>query len=239
MKLQVCQFFGVASDLAMQELSERLERLDRKMMRLEVGLQQIHQQQMLWKAKEVKKTPLRVVKTEPSAPIEAQAEAKETQPKKKPLKKQSKKKSQPPLQKSVLLLGGNEQASQVLQKYFGDGVELIRVNQLSEIPQSLLSNFPKQPVLAVFYERSWLADPENLSVLEPLRKKLAQSEWIGLSSYLTLHLVEEAELGREEKWGRSLTLPLTQEALSEVFENRVGLEPAPTAGRDFPAQVNH
>jgi hypothetical protein len=218
LKIKLCQFFGIATTLALEELGERLKRIDQKMDRFDAQLRRIHRRQMALEAAQVR-NPL----PEKKKQVKTARKKKRIAPsKKKPVAQglralpNSKPQKQPkdvnplPL---VLLIHADERTDGIVRDYFGQGFEIVTIKNIDEFPKGLEG----RRLHAIFFERNLLSNPKARTVLQEIKEHIPQAHLVGLSSYLTLALAKATEA--EEDFATFLTQPVSPEDLAKVFES--------------------
>ena len=253
LKLKLCQYLGIASTLAVDELAQRLERLEFKLDRLDVQLRRSSRRALVIspapKAEanpNVKKKPSRTARVAASKPPKAKPRLAEVTPIARPELSE-----EPPVvaaatapvvtpqvpaaqtpalyqEEAVVLIAPEENTRRAVQEYFGPKVTVIEVEGV----QHLERHFEGRKILAVVFDRALLGQELARSTLEPLSRDHAETRWIGLSSYLTLAFAES--MPQREDFATFLTRPLQPVALAGLFTGEP--EPAISAsGRIDPA----
>ncbi len=231
LKIKFCEFFGIASNLAMVELGERLRRIDQKMDRFDAQLRRIHRRQMALEAVHAQAIQGQKKKQSQLASIEAK-------PKKKRLKAEKKKspkrlakvpalslaqKSKPlspqalPVDKSptVLMLQTGAEVQKVVEDFFGAGVEVISLNDFEALPNDI----EEREILSVFFERNLLGNDEARAALKEMQVHMPKTRFVGLSNYLTLALARATD--SEADFATFLTQPIAASDLETVFSSQV------------------
>jgi len=240
LKLKLCQFLGIASEMAVEELSGRLQQLEHKIDRLDLQLRRSSRRSLLVpvaalaETNSVKKKPSRAAKpaaakrpktkprlaevtsiARPESLFEELATASLEAPQSvlNPMSVEA-----PEVEpfvaipeEVVVLIGAEEATRRAVQEYFGPGVTLIDLEGV----QHLENHFEGKRVLAVIFDRSLLAQDAARATLELLSQEHLETRWLGLSSYLTLAFAES--MPQREDFATYLTRPLSMESLSEVF----------------------
>lgn len=234
LKIKFCQLLGIASSMAIDELGDRLRRIDQKMDRFDAQLRRIHRRQLALEAahaqtllgqkkkrsessvpartakKRVKKPKNK--KAKPVGKVRASAKTKV-----KPQAASDISQSKQAVDKSpaILMLQTSEQVKQVVTDYFGTGVEIIELNNAENLPEDL----EQREILAVFFERNLLAQEKIRSVLATMQEHLPDTRFIGLSNYLTLALARATE--SDGDFETFLTQPLSREDLEKTFSGKL------------------
>lgn len=214
LKIKLCQFFGIATTLALDELGERLKRIDQKMDRFDAQLRRIHRRQMALEAAQVQ-NPLPEKKKQVKKAVKKK---RLSESKKKPVTQglralpQSKPKDSTPLP-LVLLIHADERTDGIVRDYFGPGYEILTIKNIDEFPKGLEG----RRLHAIFFERNLLSNSKARTVLQEIKAHIPQAHLVGLSSYLTLALAKATEA--EEDFATFLTQPVSPEDLAKVFES--------------------
>ena len=240
LKIKFCEWFGIASTMAIDELSQRLERIDQKMDRFDAQLRRIHRRQMALEAAHAQA--LMGQKKKQSEPTTKSAA------KKKRLKEAPKKNAKTvakvralPLPQGapqvlretqavdkspvVLMLQTGEGVQKVVGDYFGSGAEVIPLKDLNHLPADL----EEREILAVFFERNLLAKDPVRQVLQEMKDHLPKTRFIGLSNYLTLALARATD--GEAEFATFLTQPVSVADLQKAFSSESPVQSA-SAGKD-------
>ncbi len=256
LKLKLCQFLGIASTMAVGELSERLDRLELKLDRLDVQMRRSSRRQLVLPvpakaeaAVSAKKKPLRPARVAAAKPPKAKprlvevtpiarpepmggdfAAAEQPSPVLSPVVAEAPAPAPLParLEEAVILIAAEEGTRRAVQEYFGPRVTVIEVEGV----QHLDRHFEGRRILAVIFDRALLGQEAARETLEPLSRVQGETRWIGLSSYLTLAFAES--MPQREDFATFLTRPLSAASLEGVF----GAGPAAAisaAGRTDPA----
>ncbi|MCC6273429.1 MAG: hypothetical protein IT572_08175 [Deltaproteobacteria bacterium] len=251
LKLKLCQFLGIASTMAVDELAQRLDRLELKIDRLDVQMRRSSRRQLVLPAPakteaslSVKKKPSRPARVAASKPPKAKPHLAEVTPLARPepalgdlvaVTEVTSPVSSPvvaeapaSLEEAVILIAAEEGTRRAVQDYFGPRVTVIEVEGV----QHLERHFEGRRILAVVFDRALLGQEAAREALEPLSRTQGGTRWIGLSSYLTLAFAEA--MPQREDFATFLTRPLSAGALAGVF----GAEPEAAisaAGRTDPA----
>lgn len=234
LKIKFCQLLGIASTMAIEELGDRLRRIDQKMDRFDAQLRRIHRRQLALEAAHAQtllgqkkkrsesKAPSRAAKKRVKNPKkqETKTVGKVRAPAK--AKVRAKAKPSPSSQKqtvnklpAVLMLQTSEQVNQVVKAYFGKGVETIELKNTESLPEDL----EQRKILAVFFERNLLAQEKIRSVLVTMQEHLPETRFIGLSNYLTLALAKATDADGD--FETFLTQPLSLEDLEKTFSGKL------------------
>jgi hypothetical protein len=253
LKLKLCQFFGIASTMAVGDLADRLERLEIKLDRLDVQMRRSSRRQLVLpreaKAEAilgVKKKPSRPQLATASKPPKAKPRLVEVAPLARPeplgeelaaesfaaalapLDLEATQVEVPALEEAVILIAAEEGTRRAVQDYFGVRVTLIEVEGV----QHLDKHFEARRVLAVIFDRALLGQDAVRETLESLSRAQPETRCIGLSSYLTLAFAES--MPQREDFATFLTRPLSAAALAGIFPSEQ--RPAISAsGRTDPA----
>ncbi|KAB2840743.1 hypothetical protein F9K50_05250 [bacterium] len=252
LKLKLCQFLGIASTMAVGELSERLDRLELKLDRLDVQMRRSSRRRLVLpvpaKAEAslpIKKKPSRPARVAAAKPLKAKPRLVEVTPiaRHEPMGGDFAAAEQPspalspvvaevpapaPLEEAVILIAAEEGTRRAVQEYFGPRVTVIEVEGV----QHLDRHFEGRRILAVIFDRALLGQEAARETLEPLSRAQGETRWIGLSSYLTLAFAES--MPQREDFATFLTRPLSAASLEGVF----GAGPAAAisaSGRTDPA----
>ncbi|MCE9625120.1 MAG: hypothetical protein K8R69_06680 [Deltaproteobacteria bacterium] len=258
LKLKLCQFLGVASEMAIEELSGRLHQLETKIDRLDIQLRRSSRRSLTLTSVPQAETVAAVKKK----PTRAAKPAAAKRPKAKPRLAEVTSIARPEAlveelapvsfeapvieassvsfeetvietvvaapEEVVVLIGAEEATRRAVQDYFGAGVTLIDL----EGTQHLENHFEGNRVLAVIFDRSLLAQEAARETLESLSFEHGETRWLGLSSYLTLAFAES--MPQREDFATYLTRPLSFESLSEVFGGEAAA-PISASGQADPA----
>lgn len=219
-RLRFCQFLGIASELAMQQLDTRLESLERKLTRFEAMFRRLQQRQMALEVavKSEKTKTASPKKTKPKSRKTVRKKTSSPSGKKPQLRVVATPKKTP--KKSVLLIACDTAAASVIKPYFknllNEEVKLIQSRDFAEVPKDFAKN-----LVAVFFDRRLLAQSGNSEKLQALKQQSGSTPWVGLSNYLTLNLAEATGAQKEESAGSHgdhfLTLPLRPQDLAATF----------------------
>ncbi|HKX11775.1 MAG TPA: hypothetical protein VJP40_01390 [bacterium] len=230
LKIKLCQFLGIATSMAVDELGLRLESLERKLDRLDVQLRRSSNRALpilegRVGAKTIKKkpTPARKVAaaTPPKKkladlkslprPIE-ELEVPSLRPEAVAAELAAIQEAAPPRQpEALVLLQADDNTRRSAAEYFGPEVELLEAAELDELAEA----FESHQVLAVLFDRAQLGQPDFRGTLEILAQSHPETRMIGLSSYLTLALADS--LPQREDFATFLTRPLSAESLAGAF----------------------
>jgi hypothetical protein len=240
LKLKFCEALGIASAFAIQELSERLIRLDQKMDRFESQLRKIHRHQMVLESTQVRH---QAFSEEASGPIRMEKDEKKKRRSVKsssPIAKRRLKKTNPikrlPKEKPgdskesldnvtpipvrtaapdglplVLMIQSDGKTQAVIREYFGKSAKVLNVGSVEEIPEGV----EKDKLVAIFFERNLLSNEQAQVILQELQSSLPKTRFVGVSNYLTLALAKAADV--EEDFATFLTQPITEEDLAAIF----------------------
>ena len=236
LKLKLCEFLGIASDGAIQELAERLIRIDQKMDRFDSQLRRLHRGQMVLEANQAKGMLPEKKKRSSAKPakknsVKSAAAQRITAKKAKSAAKKPNKVPAnvtpipilppeiapvplkiPEKQSAVLLIQSDPATRKTVAKYFGKGTQVLAVDEVSEIPDEI----EDKKLLAIFFERNLLGNPMAGAILSELKSSLPDTQFVGISSYLTLALAKAAD--EQSDFANFLTQPVREEDLSQVFE---------------------
>ncbi len=229
LKIKLCQFLGIATSMAMDELGLRLESLERKLDRLDIQLRRSANRAMpilegRVGAKTIKKKPTPARKaaglTPPkkkladlkSLPQPVEIESPSLSPAAVAAELAAIQEAAPPRQpEALVLLQADDNTRRSAAEYFGSEVELLEAAGLAEVAGA----FESRQVVAVLFDRAQLGQPDFRGTLEILAQSHPETRMIGLSSYLTLALADS--LPQREDFATFLTRPLSAEALAGVF----------------------
>jgi len=218
---------GIATAMAVDQLSDRLLRIDQKMDRIESSLRRLARRQMALESKGTstvstvkKKSPkpkkaskLSKKAAQPQNPEPVKKEAADNVTKLErviplELKGESSKELDLPV---VLLIQPDAETHKVVRDYFGKGVEVISLDGVEEISEIE----GEREVRAILFERTLLGDPRVKNTLEALKSELPRTRFLGLSNYVTLALARSVP-GTED-FATFLTRPITADNLNDVF----------------------
>ncbi|HEX5035142.1 MAG TPA: hypothetical protein VFW62_11745 [bacterium] len=230
LKIKLCQFLGIATSMAVEELGLRLESLERKLDRIDLQLRRPSNRALpvlegRVGVKTVKKKPIL------SRKVAAVTPPKKKRPALKPLPAPVEEVASPslspvevaaelaalqeaaPLRQSeaLVLLQADENTRRSAAEHFGPEVKILEAAELAEVAAA----FDSHQVLALFFDRAHLGQAEFRGTLEILAQAHPQTRMIGLSSYLTLALADS--LPQREDFATFLTRPLSAQALAEAF----------------------
>ncbi|HKY63950.1 MAG TPA: hypothetical protein VJR29_11065 [bacterium] len=233
LKIKLCQFLGIATSMAVEELGLRLESLERKLDRLDVQLRRSANRVLpvlegRVGAKTVKKKPSL---SRPARPVAAVTPPKKKRPELKPLPPPVEEGAGPSLSpaevaaelaalqeaaplrqpEALVLLQADENTRRSAAEHFGPEVKILEASELADLEVA----FDTHQVLALFFDRAQLGQPEFRGTLEILAQAHPETRMIGLSSYLTLALADS--LPQREDFATFLTRPLSAQALAEAF----------------------
>ncbi len=207
LKIKFCEFFGMATSMAMEQLFERIQGLERKMDRFDHQLRRMHRRQIVLAAqttvsarvvaKKKKLSPLTPAKTNVTHLSAVTSEKKGPRDVAK--------------SKAVVLMGTDEPTRENIRTYFGKGVELLDL----ENPSEILPQTEGKEMKGIFFDRTLLGEPGARLALEQVKIKSPQTPFVGLSNYLTLSLARA--LPGTEDFATFLTKPVTVASLTEVF----------------------
>ena len=231
LKIKLCEFLGIASVMAMDELSLRLESLERKLDRLDVQMRRSSNRAMPVlearpAAKTVKKKPASARKPLVSTPPKKKVAELKSLPR--PTEEPERESLVPtpvevveaaasveveatPLREALVLMQADENTRRSAAEYFGSEVDILETSALTEVAAA----FDSHQVLAVLFDRAQLGQTDFRGTLEILAQSHPETRMIGLSSYLTLALTDS--LPQREDFATFLTRPLNAEALANVF----------------------
>lgn len=231
LKIKLCQFLGIATSMAIDELGLRLESLERKLDRLDVQLRRSSNRAMpilegRVGAKTVKKKPSPARKATTSTPPKKKLADLKSLPR--PVEEETIESLIPavvevveavatieeatPLRREALLLmQADENTRRSAIEYFGSEVEILEVETLGDVAAA----FDSHQVLAMLFDRGQLGQADFRGTLEILAQSHPETRMIGLSSYLTLALADS--LPQREDFATFLTRPLSAQSLAEVF----------------------
>jgi hypothetical protein len=234
LKIKLCQFLGIATSMAMDELCLRLESLEKKIDRLDLQLRRSSNRAMpilegRVGAKTLKKKP------SPSRQAVAATPPKRKRAQLKPLSRPVEEvaseslipaipppvesietvaiaEAVPNLPEAVVVMQADENTRRSAVEYFGDEVEILDVESLPELALA----FESYQVLAFLFDRAQLGQTDFRGTLEILAQAHPETKMIGLSSYLTLALADA--LPQREDFATFLTRPLSAEALASAID---------------------
>ncbi len=240
LKIKFCQYFGIASTLAVEEL-------DRRAIRIENRISQLHRflklQAKKKKAKPAeKKADKKVIASpKPKAVSKSKTKIKSKSKTKRPslatitdlpllstrpiLVEKPVEEIEVPIQKTtpapqpvvkapeevIVLIQPEDETRRAAQGYFGSEVTLIELENL----QHLEGHFDGKKVLAVIFDRMLLSQEPALPVFEKLNQQFPSTKMIGLSHYLTLALSES--FSNRNDFATFTSRPLSSEGLAEIF----------------------
>jgi len=231
LKLKLCQFLGIASTMAVGELSQRLERMEQKLDRLDSQMRRSSRRQLVLSREElVEMKP--AVKKKSSSPRPATASK---PPKSKPRLAEVTPLARPevpvelavsvvaeetaapiafeaPVRRdSVVLIAAEAGTRRAVQDYFGTQVDVVEIDGIETLGDAL----QKGRTLSVIFERTLLAQDSVREILASLSRSYPETRWVGLSSYLTLAFAQS--MPEREDFATFLTRPLSVEALAGLF----------------------
>lgn len=239
LKLRFCQFFGIASSMAFEQLFERLDRIEHRMDRFEGHLRKFQRKQMTMEATSKQEVPRETTVPNPlfkkkpkvkAKPAPAKALPRVEKPKAvqsvekapakvTPLTPQAKlrvpvEEKPQAASSAVVLLQLDQETQETVQNYFGKKTSLISVDQVEEI-DPLVKN---KKVPGIIFDRALLSDAKNREALEGIRQGSPKTKLVGISSYLTLAFTQS--MPQQEDFATFLSKPLTTENLAGVFEEK-------------------
>jgi len=224
LKLKLCEFFGIASSFAIDQLGERLQLLERKMENLDTRMKRPRKALVLPLHREAPK-PSRKAKVKVSLPKPPRNKVIEQEVAPIVLEEAKTRLAAMPVEAEiqvvrkplVFLIQPEDHTRQVAQDYFEDRVELIEATTLDGI-EAMLS---EHRVLAVLFDRGLLASEVDRQIMSRLKERSPEMALVGLSNYLTLAFSES--LPNSQEMASFLTKPIDAEGLASVFheqENR-------------------
>lgn len=239
LKLKFCEFLGIASTYAIEQLTERLGSLERKMEQLDVkarrngGSLPAASLKVLAKPKARKKPKKKAVKV-PEAPQLEIMSVPEAAPvpaaKRKTTRRvpaaaaessvppqlvyPSASEEEQPVLPAVILIRQDEATAQVVHDYFGQDVEILHMDRF----QGLEDLLEGRTVVAVFFDRTMMGNESDREALRLLSGAFPQTSIVGLSSYLTLAITEAVP--PQDEGFTFLTKPLTEKSLVEILSGR-------------------
>jgi hypothetical protein len=216
LKLKFCEILGIASAYAINELCERLIRIDQKMDRFEGQIRKIHRQQMVLESAQT-----RLEEGEKKKRSQAKAQTKEVIVSERGIKKNivtpdnvtpipvraAARKKLP----TVLMIQSDVKTQGVVRDYFGKSAKVLSVDTVTEIPEGI----EKDKLVSIFFERNLLSNEQARAILEELQAAMPKTRFVGVSNYLTLALAQAAEV--QEDFATFMTQPVTAEDLSAIF----------------------
>lgn len=202
LKLKFCEFFGIASTMAVEQLQDRVDRLETKMDRLDGQIKRGKRKTYSDKGPELLKSnrrpaiaavktlegmevPLSVVTPELRV-VEDRNEA------------------------LVILIAPDENIRQVVQNFFGEDAKILETDSVED-----LEEVEAEDCMAIFFDRTLLGDENSRPRLEQFSKNSPKTKMVGISSYLTLAFAESMPKG--DDFATLLTRPLTSRALGSLF----------------------
>ncbi|MFO1464724.1 MAG: hypothetical protein U1F66_13225 [bacterium] len=256
LKLKLCQFLGIASTMAIEELAGRLDRLEHKIDRLDSQVRRSSRRPVVASGvaaapapESLKKKPSPSRRAAASKPPKAKPRLVEVTPLVRPAIAASAEVSLPaqagegPIvrtepevlpvtaaaapRETVLLVAPEEATRLAAGQHFGPEVELVELDSVEQLPAA----FAGRKVLAALFDRALLAQDSVRELLARQSREHPETRWVGLSSYLTLAFAQT--MPEREEFATFLTRPLSAEALASAFEPAA--EPISAAGRTDPA----
>ncbi len=202
LKLKFCEFFGIASTMAVEQLQDRVDRLETKMDRLDGQIKRGKRKTHSNKGPELlrpnRRPAIAAVKTlegmeVPFVAVTPQLRAVEDQN-----------------ETLVILVTPDENTRQTVQNFFGEDVKILETDSVED-----LEEVEAEDCMAIFFDRTLLGDEKSRPQLEEFFQKSPKTKMIGISSYLTLAFAESMPKG--EDFATLLTRPLTSQALGSLF----------------------
>jgi hypothetical protein len=221
LKLKFCEFFGIASTMAIGQLQNRIDRLEVLMSRLDGRMRRSSRKQSVvisLKDRATKKKPKKqsVTKLPPaSKPANRTPEIAEVAKISKPAAPIAGLRAVEGSRKeAVVLIQPDEGTRRVVQEYFGETTTLLEVQQVQDIDIELRNH----KAVAILFDRMLLGQDETRGILAGIAQSFPETRMIGLSSYLTLAFSQS--LPSVEDFATFLTKPVSKEALAETFEGK-------------------
>jgi len=239
LKLKLCEFLGIASSFAIEQLVDRLQLLERKMENLDSRMKRPRKTLVFSTAAEPK------LNTKPKAKV-VSPKIEETLKKKmvtakKPAKPQSiplesileentpilmddvktrlvslapQAEETTPVSQVVFLIQPDDATRKAVGDYFADKMDLIEVSSTADLEEKSLN----REVNAVLFDRGLLASEENRQLLKRLKDRFPEVAMVGLSNYLTLAFSET--LPDANEIATYLTKPIDASGLAAIFDNQ-------------------
>lgn len=211
-KLKFCEFFGIASTLAVEELQGRVDRIEVLMLRLDSRLRRSTRRVPVI----FQQDPVPIVKTKrKAAPKKVVAQQKPTPalpetPSVVSVKEMvvvSETQTFP-----VVLIQADNETREAVKEYFQEKSPLVEVSEVQQIAEKLQGLSPR----AIFFDRMLLGQEASRAVLEELAQDHPGVRMVGLSSYLTLAFSQSLP-GPSSDFATFLTKPISQQGLQELF----------------------
>lgn len=234
-KLKFCEMLGIASAYAIQELGERLIRLDQKMDRFEAQVRKLHRRQMVLESAQAR------LQEAPAKASGASAAPASRRTKKKSSRAKAAPKGPdnvtPLIAKApvlrefpvVLMIQSDARTQAVVRDYFKGRAKVISVDAVAEIPEGI----EKEKLVGIFFERNLLSNEAAREILKEMQANLPGTRLVGVSNYLTLALAKAADV--EDNFATFLTQPVSAADLTGIFPESSAEtpdQPSAIAGKD-------
>lgn len=219
LKLKCCEWLGVASRMAVEDLASRLDRLERQVNRYKVQARRTPPLQRVLSSvfkdrspseqpKAVRRPPLKAVDSNESS-VRARQEVKKTE---EALQNQASTAVAHAAPPKVILVQADPETRAAVTAYFGGSVEYVELDDLGHLSVAAAA----AEVRACFFDRALLGEASMRAELQGIAQRFPQLRMIGLSRYLTSALDIAMPEGAAT-FATFLTRPLTVESLNIVF----------------------
>jgi len=227
LKLKLCEFLGIASSYAIEELCNRVGSLERRMTQFDLrakrggnltfdpSLKILKAIQEKPKKKKAAVSPASAKKRKAKAAKPAVAEASPVVAAIEPVAlPEIAVEAAPEIQKdAVILIKQDDATAEAVRAHYSERAEILRCSELAEIASCLEG----RNILAIFFDRTLLGDAVSREILELIAGEFPETAMVGLSSYLTLAVSEAVPQNNE--WAYFLTKPLSSDHLGELLGN--------------------